>query len=331
MTHATSPKGLALIEKYEGFRARPLQMPDGRWIVGFGHVRRDEPGPDLTRETARDLLIADLAPIESAINEAVTTPLTPSQFDVLVSFAYSIGLGAFLNSQVLRRLNAGQLIAAACALEAWRKTDAEGEEQISEALVCRRATEKAMFLKDIANAAAPSPVLQPRLDHAAAILGAPADYVAAPALVQDAPHPEPEPKPESGPAAAPATPGERLTEILSAEPATAELLLTQVVQDEPDDAEIATAHAKPAPREIFAKTAPSLPRAQSRSDQLGPMLLLLFGFALLLLGASQWLTQPPGAFEIVAGLLMASAGAWAGFMAVSGMRRAPKREHARAI
>jgi lysozyme len=134
------------------------------------------------------------------------------------------------------------MVAAACAMEAWRKSEVGGELTIVDALVRRRAAEKALFLKDCVAPAAPSVFVRPQLDYAASILGAPVAYTSAPE-VGSIPVARPTP-----------APGPRLTEILKSEPATETLLLTQVVP--PDDeaeqaAEITTAHAKPVSRFDF--------------------------------------------------------------------------------
>ena len=67
---------------------------------------------------------------------------------------------------MLKRLNAGAAVQAACAMELWRKADFEGERIVVDALVRRRAAEKALFLTppNGAWAPAPSPLLRPVID-----------------------------------------------------------------------------------------------------------------------------------------------------------------------
>jgi GH24 family phage-related lysozyme (muramidase) len=240
MTNATSANGLALIQRYEGFRAEPTQLPDGTWVVGYSHVRVGEPGQPVNENEAADLLALDVAAYEKLVNARVTQPLNQAQFDALVSFAFSLGAEAFEQSQVLRRVNAGDYVAAACAIDAWRKADIGGETVIVDSLVRRRAAEKALFLRDIAHDAAPSVYMRAKLDYAASVLGAPVKY---------APTPEVKPAPEPQPQVEPA---QRLTEILKSEPATEALLLTQVVANDAVEEvdEIVTAHAKPVARSL---------------------------------------------------------------------------------
>ena len=239
MTNAISANGLALIQQYEGFRAEPTQLPDGNWVVGYSHVRVGEPGAPLSQDEAAELLTLDIAPVERLVNARLTQTLNQSQYDAMVSFAFSVGAEAFEQSQVLRRANAGDFVAAACAMDAWRKSDVSGELEIVDALVRRRAAEKALFLQDMPIEASPSAFVRAKLDHAASILGAPIKYAPAPAVGSI---PVAQPKVEVG---------VRLTEILKSEPATEALLLTQVVaEDVVEDDEIVTAHAKPVARPL---------------------------------------------------------------------------------
>lgn len=241
MTHAISSEGLALIQDAEGFRSDPAQLPDGAWLVGYGHVRAGDAGAAVSKEEAAALLSADLADIERAVNEAVNVELTQSQFDALVSFAMSIGVESFAQSQVLRRVNNGEHIAAACALDAWRKAEVEGQFEVVDALVCRRAAEKALYLRGVAAQAAPSVFVRAYLDHAASVLGAPVAFTAPPAVETLRPRAV---RPDAA---------VRLVEILKSEPATEALLLTRVVPAEEDveAGEIVTAHARPAARPAF--------------------------------------------------------------------------------
>jgi lysozyme len=274
---AISEAGLALVQGFEGFRAEPQKLGDG-WLVGHGHVRLGEPGAPVSPEQAAQLLALDLAPVERCINEKVTATLTQAQFDALVSFCLSIGVQAFAASDVLRKVNAGQPAAAACAMDAWRKSSAEGESEIYEALILRRAAEKALFLKDVPAGGAPSAFFRAELDHAAAILSASNASSEAPQVGKPR-----APKPAAPP------PARRLTEILAADPATAPLLLTEIVADVACEEEIATAHAAPVARRAGnqANALGWLRRISAKQafDAAGLALLLVFGGALMTVAA----------------------------------------------
>lgn len=172
MSKSVSSEGLALVKRFEGFRAEPFTLADGRVLVGYGHVQAMAPAEPLTEDRAEALLKQDLGAVEVVIDARVLAPLTQQQFDALASFVFSIGADAFVKSDVLRRLNAGEPIAAACAMDAWRKSRVNGEPQVLDALVRRRAAERAHFLALEEAVTAPSAYIRPELDHAASILGA---------------------------------------------------------------------------------------------------------------------------------------------------------------
>jgi lysozyme len=164
--HRVSRAAIELIKRFEGYRRNAAQLPDGRWTIGYGHTLTAREGADVSEPDAEALLVYDLIAVQHALNESVYAPLTQNQFDALCSFAFNVGLDNFRRSQVLKRLNAGAHVQAACAMELWRKTDFEGERIVLDALVRRRASEKAMFLSpDDGNwTPAPSPLLRPVID-----------------------------------------------------------------------------------------------------------------------------------------------------------------------
>lgn len=222
MPMTVSAEGRALVKRFEGFRAEALTLADGRVVVGHGHVQAVAPAAPLTEAEAETLLKQDLTAIEAAIAARVLAPLTQAQFDALASFVFSIGVDAFAKSDVLRRLNAGEPIAAACAMDAWRKSRVNGEPQVLDALVRRRSAERAMFLLLDAPVAAASAYVRAEIDHAASILGA--------SKVAAMPHA----------VSAPQTADDetrKLAEILARDPSTAHALqpppAPEPVEDEP--------------------------------------------------------------------------------------------------
>jgi lysozyme len=163
-----SRSGLELIKSFEGFRRKSARLPGGRYVVGYGHIRSAREGAEVSEADAEALLRYDLLPVEAAVNEWTFAPLTQNQFDALCSFAFSIGVKTFRRSDVLRRINEGGMLQAAAALEMWRRVELDGEGVIVDALVRRRAAEKALFLHPAeGHVPAPSAVLKPSIDFAA--------------------------------------------------------------------------------------------------------------------------------------------------------------------
>ena len=321
MSYSISQTGLALIQEFEGFRAEPAQLPDGNWVVGHGHVRIADAGGSVSEAEAANLLSLDLAPIELFVNKFVVAEISQNQFDALVSFAFSIGIDAFENSAVLRRVNAGDFTQAACAMDAWRKSDVSGELEIIDALVIRRAAEKALFLKGQKSEVSPSVFMRAKLDHAASILGAPVAYAVAPAVGSIA---VVQPKPEAAP---------RLVEILKSEPSTEALLLTQVVnENEVEEVEpvSVTAHAKPVARKLDGTPVNRRPRQKQWDvrfskpvETIGLLALFVFGAGLITLGAVTLIAGAGDVTNIMAATALAAPGVAAALMAGYGIWRGP--------
>jgi lysozyme len=304
-----SEHGLKLVRDHEGFCATPIALKGKSWLVGFGHVRVGAPGDPVSAEEAEALLAADMSAIASVVDGAVRVDLTQSQFDALASFAFSIGASAFLKSQALRRVNKKDFIAAACAMDAWRKTAINGELEVLDALVRRRAAEKALFLQDVACAPTPSALARPKLDHAASVLGTPVSSAIAPTVAAAPPKPR--------------TAAEIIADVLRAEPATEAVLRAAPAPENVVLDEITSANAKPVarlaetPRRAWLK----LPAFDFKrgGEYFGLLALFAFGMALIALGGSVLLG---GGFDIAAmlgGAALATPGLAATLIASAGI------------
>lgn len=163
--HQVSRASIELIKRFEGYRRKSAKLPDGRWTIGYGHTLTAREGAEVSEKDAEALLMYDLIAVAHSVNEWTFTPLTQNQFDALCAFAFNIGIDNFRRSSVLRRVNEGQLLQAACAMELWRKADFEGERIVIDALVRRRSAEKTLFLTPTHGwIAVPSPILRPNVD-----------------------------------------------------------------------------------------------------------------------------------------------------------------------
>lgn len=134
----TSEAGVNAIILREGKRNKAYQDVKGIWTIGVGHT-----GPNVceglawTDQQIFDCLHDDLKTAEDAINRLVTVSLNQNQFDALVSFVFNIGVGAFSQSTMLKRLNQGDYLGAALAMLMWEKP---------KSLVGRRESEYNQFI-----------------------------------------------------------------------------------------------------------------------------------------------------------------------------------------
>ena len=159
----TSQAGLDVIKAFEGFRARSEALPNGRWIIGYGHMRRARKGIRISETEAEAILREyDLPPVERYVMRCVLAPMSQNEFDALVSLAFNIGPKAFASSDVVAGINGGNRLEAAESFDHWRRAKIGGRVQVVDALVRRRAAEKALFL----NAPGRMPVASSRLYRA---------------------------------------------------------------------------------------------------------------------------------------------------------------------
>ena len=186
--HARVSRSLVeLVKRFEGLRRGAARLPDGGWTIGYGHTRSAREGVVVSPEDAEALLYYDLSEVAQKVDAWTFTPLNQNQFEALTAFAFNIGPENFRRSTVLKRVNEGQHLQAAAALELWRKADFGGENLLIDALVRRRAAEKAHYLTPPEGfRPSPTPVIRPTFDHsvieaaALARVGCPAAIVNAP-------------------------------------------------------------------------------------------------------------------------------------------------------
>jgi lysozyme len=143
----TSAFGRAAISQREGVRLEAYRDSVGVWTIGVGHTSAAGPPtvtPDLriSSSDCDDILSCDLKTFERAVNDVVTTSMSQNQFDACVSLAFNIGGGAFKNSSVVRKLNAGDVSGAADAFLMWNKAGG----RILKGLTTRRQSERKQFL-----------------------------------------------------------------------------------------------------------------------------------------------------------------------------------------
>ena len=137
--------GKGLIKEFEGLRLTSYLCPAQVWTIGFGSTDRIMPGMTITKERAEELLDEDLVRFEKGVLSAVKVDLNENQFSALVSFAFNVGLNAFDDSTLLKKLNWGDYEGAADEFKRWIWSD----DRILEGLVRRREAERELFLSAV--------------------------------------------------------------------------------------------------------------------------------------------------------------------------------------
>ncbi len=139
-----SQHGINLIKEFEGYREQAYLCAGEKWTIGYGHTDGVKKGDKITPEKAIEYLKSDLRTAETAVQNYVKVPLTQTQYDVLVSFTYNVGAGAFKRSTLLKKLNLGDYKGASKEFERWIKANGK----VLGGLIKRRTIEKDLFLKE---------------------------------------------------------------------------------------------------------------------------------------------------------------------------------------
>jgi len=136
-----SDNGIALIQKWEGYREMAYPDVGGVCTIGWGHTENVCKGDVIDKDTALDLLKKDVSVAEKAINKYVKVDLTTNQFDALTSWAFNVGQTAVKNSTLVDMLNKKKYDNVPEQLARWNKV---GGKPVN-GLIRRRAAEAVVW------------------------------------------------------------------------------------------------------------------------------------------------------------------------------------------
>jgi lysozyme len=160
MTMKISENGKKLLAEWEGFETQVYKDVAGLPTIGVGHLlTQDERSSGkieitgqavrysngITEQQVYDLLDQDLDRFEETVNQRVKVPLEQNQFDALVSFSFNVGVGAFSDSTLLKRLNARDHAEVPNQLRRWVRSGG----QVVRGLVNRRELEIQLWNGDL--------------------------------------------------------------------------------------------------------------------------------------------------------------------------------------
>ncbi len=155
-----SKQGLDFIALREGFprnkdktMALPYNDQADHCTIGIGHLLHqgrctsaDKPIPVAE---ALALFDSDVQKFVNGVTRLVRVPLAQHELDALVSFTFNVGLGAFTNSTLLRKLNAGDRLSVPLEMMKWVKITKDGVKVTSESAVNRRTIEGRIFAQGL--------------------------------------------------------------------------------------------------------------------------------------------------------------------------------------
>lgn len=138
-----SSTGEDLIKGFEELRLKAYLDQHGVWTCGWGHT-----GPEVneftvcTLEQAEAWFLHDMDSAERGVDSSLTTNVSQSQFDALVSFTFNVGVGAEAHSTMAHLINARNFVGAAAEFPKWDHV--AGVENAG--LKRRRLAEQTLFL-----------------------------------------------------------------------------------------------------------------------------------------------------------------------------------------
>jgi lysozyme len=125
---------------FEGEKLNPYYDPIGIVTDCVGHTKTARMGVSNTHEQCMQKLTQDFREHDAGMRACVTQPLPDNVHAALLSFTFNVGVRAFCNSQLLQRLNVGDIPGACAELSRW--VYARGKKLAG--LVTRRAAERAL-------------------------------------------------------------------------------------------------------------------------------------------------------------------------------------------
>lgn len=152
--------GILFIMKEEGYMLRPYMDVAGHRTIGVGHKLTPEESlvdgveingelvgwdKGLTKRQVYCLLKKDIKWVETTINDYVTTTLNQGQVNALASLIFNIGASSFIDSTLLKAINAEQRREVSHQWRRWNKITVGGEKRILDALTRRRMRELLLF------------------------------------------------------------------------------------------------------------------------------------------------------------------------------------------
>ncbi len=135
---------IAVVGAYEGLSLKAYPDIVGVPTICYGETKNVKLGQTATKEDCDSQLSARLIEFNQGVESCITRPLRDNERVAFVSLAYNIGVGAFCQSTVVRRFNAGDKAGACDAILMWNRAGGK----VVQGLVNRRVKEREMCLKD---------------------------------------------------------------------------------------------------------------------------------------------------------------------------------------
>jgi lysozyme len=140
-----SASGLLFLKSLEDLRLKSYPDEGGVWTIGYGTTKNVVPDMEITEEKAEEFLIRDVRESEDCINQHVVAKLNQNQFDALVSFVFNVGINAFRQSTLLKKINCLKFDEVPAQMRRWIYV----KNHINKGLINRRNFEINLFTESV--------------------------------------------------------------------------------------------------------------------------------------------------------------------------------------
>lgn len=141
-----SRNALDLIKKYESCRLEAYEDVGGKYTIGWGSTGPGiGPHTIISQGVADGMLISDVSEISVQVSNLVNYYVNQNEYDALISLAYNIGVEAFKESTLLKKIKAHDKEGAAAEFLKWDHVDGK----VVAGLTSRRLAEHKLFLTSI--------------------------------------------------------------------------------------------------------------------------------------------------------------------------------------
>lgn len=115
--------GSGTVSYFEGKENKAYVDPVGIVTICYGETRCVKKGDYKTDEECLESLASELVDHEKGMLKVVKVPLSTKEQAAYLSFTYNLGVKAFTNSTLLKKLNSGDRVGACNELLRWNKAN----------------------------------------------------------------------------------------------------------------------------------------------------------------------------------------------------------------
>ena len=145
-TLSLSVAGGAAIKMFEGTKTEAYQDVANVSTICTGHIKGVYKGQKASLSQCEEWFKEDTSNAGKRVAKLVKQPITQAQYDALISFTFNLGSGSLAKSTLLKKINAGQCVAAGNEFMKWNKVKVRGKLVPSKGLTKRREYEKNLWL-----------------------------------------------------------------------------------------------------------------------------------------------------------------------------------------